>query len=145
MKTSHLQKEDKGKNKRMTKQRRVIKEILCSTKSHPTADWIYEEARKVLPDISLGTVYRNLQVLLSEDNIQELNYGKGYSRFDGNPRPHYHFVCKQCGRVYDVEMPLADFLTEAAAQATGGIVESHRLEFAGICRDCRQEAGKAQH
>ena len=145
MRSTVAQPEEKSKSKRMTKQRKVIQEILCSTKSHPTADWIYDEARKVLPDISLGTVYRNLQVLLSEDAIQELNYRKGYSRFDGNPRPHYHVVCSQCGRVFDVEMPLADFLTDAAAQATGGLVTSHRLEFSGTCRDCLQNQNKTNH
>ena len=63
------------KQKRMTKQKAVVYEILCSTDTHPTADWIYEQARKRIPEISLGTVYRNLQVLLEDKKIIELNYG----------------------------------------------------------------------
>ncbi len=131
------------KVKRMTRQRRVIKDILCSTKSHPTADWIYSEARKVLPDISLGTVYRNLQVLLEDGTIQELNYGKGVSRFDGNPCRHYHFVCTECGRVFDLEMPELEILQQQASQCCDGMIQDYRLEFSGVCADCLKLNKKA--
>jgi len=83
-----------AKRKRMTRQKQVVYDVLCSTKSHPTAEWIYSEARKQIPNIGLGTIYRNLQVLLEEGKIRELNYGKSQSRFDGDPSPHYHFVCE---------------------------------------------------
>ena len=132
---------EKTKEKRMTKQRRVIKEILCSTKSHPTAEAIYVEARKRLPDISLGTVYRNLQVLLEENAIMELNYGKGFSRFDGNVMPHYHFVCQDCGRVYDVEAPVCTEILDIAANKIPGQVYLHRLEFYGRCQHCLEKFG----
>ena len=124
-----------GKQKRMTKQKRVIFEVLSGTKSHPTADWIYAEAKKQIPDISLGTVYRNLQVLLEDGKIQELNYGKSQSRFDGNPAPHYHFVCMQCGRVLDFDMD-APRVDAAVLAAAPGAVYSHRLECYGTCKDC---------
>lgn len=122
----------------MTKQKKLIYDLLSSTKSHPTADWLYDEARKVIPDISLGTVYRNLQVLSREKQIQELNYGKAQSRFDANPAPHYHFVCRDCGSVIDCDMePLA--LEEACAHALPGKCEEYRLEFYGTCHHCLEE------
>ncbi len=123
------------KQKRMTRQKKLIYEILCSTTSHPTADWIYEEARKKIPDISLGTVYRNLQVMREEGQILELNYGKNQSRFDGNPKPHYHFVCEKCGRVLDFD-PQDQLISDEVLTAAPGLVKSHRLECYGICNDC---------
>lgn len=123
------------RQKRMTRQKRVIYDILCATDTHPTADWIYQEARKQIPDISLGTVYRNLQVLLSDGKILELNYGKGQSRFDGNPEPHYHFVCEQCGRVLDFS-PGSPAVADEVLDAAPGKVLMHRLECYGICKDC---------
>jgi Fe2+ or Zn2+ uptake regulation protein len=88
---------------RKTRQRDLILKTLRGTKSHPTADWIYEKVKKEIPNISLGTVYRNLSTLKEMGEILELNYGSKYSRFDGNPQNHYHFVCTECGRVFDVE------------------------------------------
>lgn len=129
---------------RMTRQKKLILDILRRTKSHPTADWIYEEARKELPDISLGTVYRNLSVLKNAGEIMELNYGSTFSRYDGNPQNHYHFVCEQCGRVLDVDMPVRHELEKELARQESHLVRSHRLEFYGVCRDCLKEeaAGK---
>ncbi len=129
------------KQKRMTKQKKLVYSVLASTKSHPTADWVYEEARKVLPDISLGTVYRNLQVLSRENQIQELTFGKAQSRFDANPHIHYHFVCKNCGAVLDCEnSPLKfsqDFLDNLPGES-----EYYRLEFYGVCSSCLEKTNK---
>lgn len=125
---------------RMTRQKKVIMELLEGTKSHPTADWVYEEARKILPDISLGTVYRNLRVLTETGVIQELNYGSTYSRYDGNPELHYHFVCNICGRVLDIPLEVQECLNQKVEDATGWIVEQHRLEFSGICGGCEPKA-----
>ena len=124
-----------SKQKRMTRQKAVIYDILCSTDSHPTADWIYEQARQRIPEISLGTVYRNLQVLREENKILELNYGKGQSRFDGNPNPHYHFVCEKCGKIYDFAQD-GPHINEEVLSYAPGMVKSYRLECYGICRDC---------
>lgn len=128
--------------KRMTRQKKLILDILRSTKTHPTADWIYAEARKVLPDISLGTVYRNLGVLKEAGEIMELNYGSTYSRFDGNPENHYHFVCLKCGRVTDVDMPVHRELEKEAEESGCGKVSYHRLEFYGVCPECRRHKGE---
>ncbi|WP_297197438.1 Fur family transcriptional regulator [Thermanaeromonas sp.] len=121
----------------MTKQKRLILEILRSTKSHPTADWIYDQARKVLPSISLGTVYRNLAILKEDGQIMELSYGSTYSRYDGNPENHYHFVCLKCGRVEDVDIPVRGELEREVEKTGVGDVYYHRLEFYGLCAHCR--------
>ncbi len=123
--------------KRMTKQRRIIKEILCNSKEHPTAEAIYEEARKVLPDIGLGTVYRNLQVLVEEGSVLELTCDKRSSRYDGNIAPHAHFICEKCHQVYDLEMDMDRELIAAAQSRMDGKVNSCRVEFYGICRHCQ--------
>ncbi|MCL1906291.1 MAG: transcriptional repressor [Clostridiales bacterium] len=121
----------------MTKQKRVVYDVLSSTKSHPTADWIYQQARREVPDISLGTIYRNLQVLLTEHRICELNYGKGQSRFDANPMPHYHFVCEECGQVIDFPDAAPPVSSNLLSQAPG-LVRNYRLECYGLCHKCME-------
>ncbi|MDA8234903.1 MAG: transcriptional repressor [Clostridia bacterium] len=124
------------KNTRMTKQKQVILDVLRSTKSHPTADWIYEQARKQLPNLSLGTVYRNLGVLKDMGELLELNYGSTYSRFDGNPVNHYHFVCLNCHKVLDIEMDVEERLNNKVEEVMGCHVKHHRLEVYGTCPQC---------
>lgn len=124
------------KQKRMTKQKTLIWRILSQTKCHPTAEWVYEEARKDMPNISLGTVYRNLQLLVADGMAQELNYGKGVSRFDANVGTHYHFVCEKCGKVCDIEMPLQKHMLLPVEDCGCGEVHRYRLEFYGVCNDC---------
>ena len=114
----------------------MILEVLQHTEAHPTADWIYEQVRQVVPRISLGTVYRNLRVLKEMGDIQELNYGSTFSRFDGNPEAHYHFVCQDCGKVMDIDLPLLTDYNQQVAGNIGGEVNFHRMEFYGNCSDC---------
>ncbi|WP_353894089.1 transcriptional repressor [Proteinivorax hydrogeniformans] len=121
---------------RMTKQRRKILEVLKSTTCHPTADWIYNEVKKEMPTISLGTVYRNLSVLKTKGEILELNYGSTFSRYDGNPTNHYHFTCNKCLKVYDVDIPLQSKLNDQINHVNGHKVDDHRIEFYGTCREC---------
>jgi len=130
-----------GKNlafkERMTKQKKVIMDVLNSTKTHPTADWVYLEAKKILPNISLGTVYRNLKILAENNKIQELTYGSGITRYDANISIHYHFVCNRCQHVFDLDdLATINNLEQQVAEKTGFKVEGHRLEFYGLCCDC---------
>ncbi len=122
---------------RKSKQRELILNILKGTSSHPTADWIYQEARKSLPKISLGTVYRNLKLLKDKGEILELYYGDGQSRFDGTTENHYHFTCQRCGKVYDVEEPLRKDMESDIAKKLGYTITHHRVEFYGICNKCQ--------
>lgn len=121
---------------RKSRQREAILEYLRGTNSHPTAYSVYEAVRQDIPNISLGTVYRNLKVLSGEGQILELVLAGGLSRFDGNMHNHYHFRCEGCGCVFDVAEPVDASLNSRVAQETGFEVSYHITEFRGICRDC---------
>lgn len=125
--------------RRSTRQRRVILDVLRSTKSHPTADWVYEQVRQEIPNISLGTVYRNLKLLRDLGEITELGFGSTYSRFDGNPDLHYHFRCVDCDRVLDVDIPAVEELEQEVRDRHGWEVFTHRTEFYGRCRQCSRQ------
>ena len=123
---------------RTSKQRTTILMVLKSTNRHPTADWIYEQARKKIHNISLGTVYRNLKLLKEEGIILELDFASStVSRFDGNTKDHQHFRCEQCGQVCDVDEPLQKRIDKKVAKQIGGQVFNHLLEFRGLCKDCQ--------
>ncbi|PRX35562.1 Fur family peroxide stress response transcriptional regulator [Orenia metallireducens] len=126
----------KNPQRRMTKQRKKILEVLKSTRSHPTADWIYDEVKQEIPNISLGTIYRNLNVLREMGEIIELNYGSSYSRYDANSDDHYHFTCLECGQVMDVDLDVDRELDEEVADCIGGEVSYRRTEFFGYCAEC---------
>ncbi|MBM7555562.1 Fur family transcriptional regulator [Halanaerobacter jeridensis] len=126
-----------AKKRRMTKQRKKILEVLKSTDCHPTADWIYEEVKEEIPNISLGTVYRNLNVLKEMGKIMELNYGSDHSRFDGVPENHYHFRCIECGKVMDLDIDVQDELEKKAENEIDGEIDYHRTEFFGYCDECK--------
>jgi len=125
---------------RITKQRETIIKILRSTTCHPTVDWIYDEVRKEIPDISLGTVYRNLKLLRESREILEIDLSGTFSRFDGNSDNHYHFRCDKCGCVFDVDEPVNKELDERVARKTGFDISRHRLEFRGLCQECQKAA-----
>ena len=127
--------------RRETKQRQAILNVLRGTDSHPTADRLYDEVRKVIPNISKGTVYRNLKILQETGEISELNLSGTVCRYEGRQVDHYHFRCERCGRVIDLDEPVNHKLDEKVARRTGFIVSHHQLEFRGLCNDC-QKNGK---
>ena len=130
------------KNQRMTKQKTAILEILRMADCHPTAEWLYQEARKKIPGISLGTVYRNLNQLRDNGEISELIYGSSQSRFDARQDMHYHFCCTRCGIVFDMQMPVIKSIESRARACCDYVITNHRLEYYGLCPVCR-EAEKA--
>ena len=97
-----------------SRQRESIKEFLRSRTDHPTADTVYENLRQIYPNISLGTVYRNLSLLSDRGDILRLSCDGKTDRFDADTRPHYHFMCKQCGCVQDIDMPYQEALDHLA-------------------------------
>jgi len=122
--------------RRNTYQRQVILEILKSTNIHPTADWIYEKARKEIPNISLGTVYRNLKILKEEGLILELTDGK-QSRFDGRIDNHFHFKCEKCGSIFDVEPE--DIFIKYNLEEKGFTIRTIDINLTGVCSKCNGE------
>ena len=129
------------KQSRMTQQRRVILEEVRKLKSHPTASQVYDTVRKRLPKVSLGTVYRNLDLLSESGEVWRLATSGTQYRFDGNTAIHHHIVCVVCGRVDDVEGPTVEIGGASAAETLGYEILDHRFEFLGKCPGCRDEPG----
>ncbi len=124
------------KQHRNTPQRRVVLEELHKVTSHPTAVEVYEMVRQRMPKVSLGTIYRNLELLAEMGQIQKVDLVSSEARFDGNPKPHHHVRCTRCGRVDDLhELPL-NLLGNVPSEVGGYSIIGHRLEFVGICGDC---------
>lgn len=121
---------------RMTRQRAIILETLRAVDTHPTADEIYGMVRKKMPRISLGTVYRNLELLTASGDIRRLDKAGAQKHFDGNVMPHHHVRCRLCGRIGDVFSPVPVPRVETAA-VPGFTLEAVDLEFVGVCDGCR--------
>ncbi len=120
---------------RQTPQKRKIMEYLFSTKSHPSAEMVYENIREEIPGISPATVYRNLQQLAIEGKIQRFSVGKEY-RFDAETSEHVHLICRVCGRV--VDMGFMGELTKKFKEKTPHKVEKVQIICHGICKDCKR-------
>ncbi|MFQ5829089.1 MAG: transcriptional repressor [Candidatus Methylomirabilia bacterium] len=122
--------------RRLTDQRRLILEVVRSTRVHPTAEWVHRKVRRRLPRISLGTVYRNLRLLVEEGLIRELD-SRMHGRYDGNMMRHHHFTCRACGEIFDLAVPFDRMLDRRMAARTGLEISDHRIEFYGCCLACR--------
>ena len=122
-----------------SKQRDMIKDFLMSRKDHPTADVVYMNVRQQYPNISLGTVYRNLTLLSDLGEIQRLRLGDGVDHFDADTSTHYHFVCNDCGDVIDLEMESIESINDVAARQFGGHISGHITHFFGSCERCLKE------
>lgn len=123
---------------RMTVQRRMILEEVRAARSHPTADDVYDRVRKRLPRISLGTVYRNLEALATQGVIQRLDLSGGQRRFDHEPVPHYHVRCVECGSLADVSLKPSMDPGDVLEEGCEFEILAVRLEFLGICPQCRR-------
>lgn len=118
-----------------SKQRETILNVLRNTTSHPNAQWVYENVKKVIPNISLATVYRNLNLLAQSGEIMRLQGDFAEDRFDGNAANHAHFVCKSCGRVLDTDIEGELKLKILASVPMKA--DDFSLIFTGVCDDCR--------
>lgn len=121
---------------RYSRQREAIYEVLKNTKSHPDADWIYEQVRKTCPNISLGTVYRNLKSLSESNRLLTLETSKNSLHYDADTSSHSHFICRQCGAISDI-YEVSDMAEKLIARGYG--VDEEKSVFYGTCPDC---AGK---
>lgn len=122
-----------------SRQRNAILQCVISHHDHPTADIIYQELREDFPNISLGTVYRNLALLTSLGRITKIACENHADRFDGNTTPHAHFVCKTCGSLQDVPFhPATDPQTEVEP-GFDGVISDYTITFRGYCSACAKE------
>lgn len=119
-----------------SRQREAIKEYLSMTKDHPTADMVYMHIRKEYPNISLGTVYRNLNLLVEQGDIIRIKHKDGGDHFDGNLEEHYHFVCKNCNKVIDLKMESIKHINQIAGAEFKGKIEGSTTLFYGLCPEC---------
>ncbi len=129
---------------RMTNQRRVILEELRKVNSHPTVDELYTIVRTRLPHISLGTVYRNLDLLTEQGEVLKLDSAGTMRRYDGHVEPHRHVRCRVCGRIGDIfdhnDTPSLD-----AIHVPGFTVTDVRVEYDGLCDECKAAESQAEH
>ena len=129
-------------NLKHSKQRDSIKEFLATRKDHPTADTVYTadvvytNVRQSFPNISLGTVYRNLTLLADLGEIARVRVGDGVDHFDYDTSPHYHFICKKCGNVIDLDMPVTGQMAAEARESFNGKIEGQMTYFYGLCSNC---------
>ena len=122
----------------MTRQRQLILQEIRKVKSHPSADEVYEMVRRLLPRISLGTVYRNLEILSELGEIQKIEICGKLKRFDGNTKSHYHLRCLNCHRIDDVPENIHFDFNASLNSGTGYAITGHRLEFVGLCPECSE-------
>ncbi len=120
-----------------SRQRQRILEILQSTDTHPTADWIYSILKAEIKNLSLGTVYRNLNILVDQGLAKKLEFGSTFDRFDAVVENHYHLICEKCGSVYDLDMDVDERIVKLAEEKTSFRIKNHRIEFFGICKNCQ--------
>jgi len=122
---------------RYSKKREAILAAIRSTNCHPSAEWVYQALKPTHPDLSLGTVYRNLTFFQQCGDIQSVGVVKGQERFDGDVTLHSHFICNRCGAVIDLpQIKLDSELTQTVSEQYGLAVERHELTFYGTCQTC---------
>ena len=130
-------------NGKQFRKRNAILAYLRSTTAHPSAEMVYAGLKQSIPDLSLGTVYRNLSLFKQQGLAASVATVKGVERFDGNTQPHVHFICSECGRVIDlIDMQVPDSLRSVAEGCCGGQVEECQLCFTGRCQSCLENQFK---
>ena len=122
-----------------SKKRRAILEALASVTEHPTAETIFNMLREEFPELSLGTVYRNLGILADEGQIVRVAHVSGQERYDARTENHAHFICRNCSKVMDVELPdTVSKMYSGIEQSLGCCAENHSLSFTGLCSECKR-------
>ena len=128
-----------------SRQRESIKEFLQTRTDHPTADVVYENMKLIYPNISLGTVYRNLSLLADLGEIKKLSSFAGADHFDGCTERHCHFMCTRCNRIMDLESEGIHHIMDNAGENFGGKITDYSARFFGLCEDCLKETQKEKH
>lgn len=119
------------------RKRTAILSFLRQTKEHPSAEMVYNHLKPEIPDLSLGTVYRNISMFKAKGEIVSLGAVNGVERFDGNVEPHVHFICNDCGAVADLpQIETPEALNRQVSKVTGGLVDMCNLTFTGHCKNC---------
>ena len=125
-----------------SRQRQIIYNFLMTRKDHPTADVVYRNVREEFPNISLGTVYRNLTLLADMGEIQRLQVGDGVDHFDADTSKHCHFICSNCSAVTDMQLDCLEELLIKAQQTFDGRIDRQSTCFHGVCGSCLDKSAK---
>ena len=124
---------------RLTPQRVALLRLLAESRGHPSAHHLFEQLHRQFPTTSPATVYKTLALLKEMGEVLELGFSDDDNRYDGSkPYPHPHLICVRCRKIVDAEVRLARDLVGQVAQGSGYQIVSHRLEFYGVCPDCRE-------
>ena len=125
------------------RKRNAILSYLRSTTAHPSAETVFTDLKQQIPDLSMGTVYRNLNLFKQQGLATSVATVKGVERFDGNTAPHVHFICSECDAVIDLmDMQVPESLKSIAETCSGGRVEECHLSFTGQCKNCLETKAK---
>ena len=126
------------------RKRNAILAYLRQTKDHPSAEMVFTHLKPEYPDLSLGTVYRNLSMFKNKGEIVSVGTVNGVERFDGNTTPHVHFVCTGCDAIADLpQIAVPEALNQQVTEATGGVIDTCQLTFVGKCQACANKKGEA--
>lgn len=129
----------RGNDHKLTPQRLAVIKILSQSDGHPSVDKIYEQLQDDFPNMSLATVYRNVMLIKSLGEVLELGFADGSNRYDGNnPYPHPHVICIRCNKIIDPDLASLTDMAKEVADETGFEILTHRLDFFGICGDCKK-------
>ena len=119
-----------------SRQREMILNYLNDTKTHPSADQVFQYVKSEIPNISLGTIYRNLNLLTELGTIQRITTNDGIEHYDATTEPHYHLYCKGCGCIIDMDMPNMPEIEKLAERYFDGVIDGHTTLFFGYCKEC---------
>ncbi|MFZ0451895.1 MAG: transcriptional repressor [Desulfatiglandaceae bacterium] len=124
---------------RITPQRLAVLRILAASDGHPSVERVYETVRRDFPTTSIATVYKTVHLLKQLNEVLELGFPDGSNRYDGKkPFPHPHVICVRCQKIIDPDLESLKDMTAEVADETGFDILTHRLDFFGICGDCKR-------
>ena len=128
-----------AKKRRASAQRERIYSLIRENNNHPTALWLFDHLKNEFPALSLGNLYRNLNILMEENRIRARIFRDGVEHFDAVLKRHHHFICDQCTGITDIMIPLDENIVEVIQRKTSHTVNSHTIQFYGICNKCKKE------
>ena len=130
----------KDRDFRITPQRLAVLRVLAAGEGHPTVETIYKKVRSTFPTTSLATIYKTVSLLREMNEVLELGFADGSNRYDGHkPFPHPHVICTKCKKIIDPDLSSLKDMTQEVAEETGFEIVTHRLDFFGICPECRDK------
>jgi Fur family peroxide stress response transcriptional regulator len=133
-------KSDKRPPYRRSEQRERILALLRSTDTHPNANWLFGKLKREFPNLSIGTIYRNIGILVRQGLINRIAFGSTFDRLDPNVAEHYHFICETCDAIIDLKLPIQRALDRQVPTSEGFEVRRHTVEFYGQCPKCARKA-----